>query len=194
MAKSRARHMGISVRIIGRSHFDAKAFSSFLNSEGLSWKRSLKASQIEEIVEAAGRICYMSFGKKQSPRSNREYIRHLVCMGHESVLEHASWTFLVTGVSRGFTHQLVRHRVGFSFSQLSQQYHDETEAQFVEPLAIALSDKARKVWKRAINDSKKAYDEILKSLAEVKQSVAPVDDKRELMRALRSAARSVLPN
>jgi len=115
-------------------------------------------------------------------------------MGHESVLEHVSWTFLVTGVSRGFTHQLVRHRVGFSFSQLSQQYHDETEAQFVEPLAIALSDKARKVWKRAINDSKKAYDEILKSLAEVKQSVAPVDDKRELMRALRSAARSVLPN
>ena len=136
----------------------------------------------------------MSFGKNQSPRTNREYIRHLVCMGHESVLEHVSWTFLVTGASRGFTHQLVRHRVGFSFSQLSQQYHDETEAQFVEPSAVALSHKARRAWKRSISLSKKAYDEILKSLTDLKRSVDPEVDRRELMREMRSAARSVLPN
>jgi thymidylate synthase (FAD) len=186
--------MGITARIIGRSHFGDKAFSSFLRSEGLLWERSSGATAIEEIVEASGRICYMSFGRKQSPKTNREYIQHLIRMGHESVLEHVNWTLLLTGVSRGFTHQLVRHRVGFSFSQLSQQYHDETKAQFVEPLAIKLSPQARQVWKRSISLSKQAYAEILKLLHNPKQLAASGLEERELRRAARSAARSVLPN
>lgn len=186
--------MDIKARIIGRCHFDSDVFARFLRSQRLSWKRSPGATAGDELIEAAGRICYMSFGRKQSPKTNRQYIEHLIKMGHESVLEHVSWTFLLTGVSRGFSHQLVRHRVGFSFSQLSQQYHDETEAQFVEPSAVAVCAKARKAWNKSISLSKKAYDQILRSLASLEYSVAPSADKREIMRALRSAARSVLPN
>jgi thymidylate synthase (FAD) len=186
--------MDIGVRIIGRSHFEGDVFSAFVTGEGMSWKRSSGATAIEELVEAAGRICYMSFGKKQSPRSNRQYIQHLVHMGHESVLEHVSWTFLLTGVSRGFTHQLVRHRAGFSFSQLSQQYHDETEAKFVRPSAIELLPETLKAWQKSIGLSKKAYDTILDSLKRLQPHSAVGLNKRELRRAVRSAARSVLPN
>src|SRR5437879_5398802 len=119
--------------LLSRPTFDVEAFLTFLSQESLTWRRTQSATEAEEIVEAAGRICYMSFGASQSPRDNFEYIQNLIRMGHDSVLEHVSWTVLVTGVSRAFTHQLVRHRVGFAFSQLSQQYHDEHYAGFVMP-------------------------------------------------------------
>ena len=123
------------IYLIARSRFDEEAFLPFLREEKAKWHRTAGATEPEEIVEISGRICYMSFKTKrtkQSPRSNADYIRNLIEQGHESVLEHVSWTFLLTGVSRALTHQLVRHRVGFSFSQLSQQYHEETGATFVE--------------------------------------------------------------
>ncbi len=146
-------------------------------------------------MEAAGRVCYMSFGVHQSPRTNAEYIRHLIRMGHESVLEHVSWTFLVTGVSRAFTHQLVRHRVGFAFSQLSQQYHDETEAEFVEPWPLGSHPDARAAWEQAVSSAKGAYREILQILRGLEGKIGknPAQHK-EVQRAIRSAARSVLPN
>src|SRR5689334_13364185 len=118
--------MSPHVYLISSPRFKIAEFNRFLAAERLQWKRTPHSAPAEELVEVSGRICYLSFGALQSPRSNREYIQNLIDREHESVLEHASWTFLLTGVSRAFTHQLVRHRVGFSFSQLSQQYHDET--------------------------------------------------------------------
>ncbi|MDU6092992.1 MAG: FAD-dependent thymidylate synthase, partial [Staphylococcus lugdunensis] len=109
----------------------------FLNENGLTWIQKGNATEAEHLVEASGRLCYMSFGEQnQSPRNTNEYIMNLIVQGHESVLEHLNWTFLITGVSRAFTHQLVRHRAGFSYSQLSQQYHDESEAEFVVPIEV----------------------------------------------------------
>ncbi|MBZ5664643.1 MAG: FAD-dependent thymidylate synthase [Acidobacteriia bacterium] len=146
------------------------------------------------MVEVSGRICYMSFGAKQSPRSNADYIRNLIDQGHESVLEHVSWTFLLTGVSRAFTHQLVRHRIGFSFSQLSQQYHEETAATFVEPAHLMLSPGALAAWHNAMAVSKESYNVILDSLKELNGSPGLALQEKEFKRAIRSAARSVLPN
>lgn len=186
--------MKLKVYIIGRSQFDNRAFHTFLRTERTSWKQTASATEAEEIVEAAGRICYMSFGKNQSPRSNEMYIQHLVRMGHESVLEHASWTFLLTGVSRAFTHQLVRHRVGFAFSQLSQQYHDEMDAQFVEPSVLNLSPKAKAAWLKAVKASKQAYREILGALEKVRNPTVLGSPEKEIRRSFRSTARSVLPN
>src|SRR5579872_3130893 len=104
------------IYLISRPTFDFHSLSEFLELEGVSWRRTEGSTSAEEVIEVSGRVCYMSFGRKQSPRTTPEYIGNLVEMGHESVLEHACWTFLVTGVSRAFSHQLVRHRVGFSFS------------------------------------------------------------------------------
>src|SRR5579864_6542610 len=94
----------------------------FLPEDQRQWRQNDSATAAERLVEFAGRVCYMSFGSRQSSGTTAEYIRRLIRNGHDSVLEHASWTILVSGVSRAFTHQLVRHRAGFSFSQLSQQY------------------------------------------------------------------------
>jgi thymidylate synthase (FAD) len=183
--------MSVHAYLISRPAFDVGAFLTFLASEGTTWQRSPGAQEAEEIVEGAGRVCYLSFGKHQSPKTNDEYIAHLIRMEHESVLEHVSWGFLLTGVSRAFTHQLVRHRVGFAFSQLSQQYHDECEASFVEPSILATFPTVRVAWQEAISKARDAYREILQSLAVLEQAGS---SGKEVRRAIRSAARSVLPN
>jgi thymidylate synthase (FAD) len=108
--------MTFQIYKISSPRFNVQQFLDFLRDADQVWNRTVAATEAEELVEAAGRICYMSFGEKQSPRSNGDYVRNLVRQGHESVLEHVNWTFLLAGVSRAFTHQLVRHRVGFSFS------------------------------------------------------------------------------
>src|SRR5437867_8710089 len=184
----------VEIYVIGRSHFDANAFLRFLERRDEKWRRSDNVSSADELVEAAGRVCYMSFGPRQSPRDNADYIAHLIEMGHESVLEHVSWTFLLAGVSRAFTHQLVRHRVGVAFSQLSQQYHDESGATFVRPSLIDSSPHALSAWNRALTAARRAYEDISRALETSGQADTLVSDKRERQRAIRSAARSILPN
>jgi thymidylate synthase (FAD) len=133
----------------------------------------------------------MSFGEAQSPRSNSEYVHNLISMGHESVLEHAAWTLLISGISRAFSHQLVRHRVGFSFSQLSQQYHDESDTKFVMPESLRSNRRAAEIWSDIVERSRAAYKAILDEVNESgKEDLAAKETKR----AMRSAARSVLPN
>jgi thymidylate synthase (FAD) len=182
------------IYLISRPRFDSATFLSFLREERAEWIRSPQATEAEEIVEIAGRVCYMSFGDKQSPRRNGDYIHNLIRQEHESVLEHVSWTFLLTGISRAFTHQLVRHRVGFAFSQLSQQYHEETSATFVEPAHLQQSPQALQAWRKAVAISQESYKVILNSLAELEGRPGVELSKKEFKRAIRSAARSVLPN
>jgi thymidylate synthase (FAD) len=182
------------IYLIGRPRINVDTFLSFLKDESTVWARSPRATEVEEIVEIAGRICYMSFGEKQSPRRNGDYIHNLIKQGHESVLEHVSWTFLMVGVSRAFSHQLVRHRVGFAFSQLSQQYHEETSATFVEPAHLQQSPRALEAWRKAVAVSQESYRVILDSLGELEGKAGVELSKKESKRAIRSAARSVLPN
>jgi thymidylate synthase (FAD) len=179
------------IYVISRPSLDERRIVDFLAYQDLKWIRTTGATEAEELVEFSGRICYMSFGDKQSPRENREYIRNLIVSGHESVLEHACWSLLVTNVSRAFTHQLVRHRVGIAFSQLSQQYHDETTAHFVMPNELESIPEARAVWQAHSEASLTAYEQIKSLLTD--QSEIPLSSK-ERNRMIRSAARSVLPN
>lgn len=183
----------INLYKISSPSFNQTEFNRFLTAEGCNWLQTEGASEAEDIVEASGRLCYMSFGTKQSPKDNNSYIRHLISQGHESVLEHVNWTFVLTGISRAFTHQLVRHRVGFSYSQLSQQYHDESDATFVLPKHISEDEEASAIWKRAISATHNTYRELL-ALLDKKESDSTALPEREKLRLLRSEARSVLPN
>jgi thymidylate synthase (FAD) len=180
------------LHVLSRPSINLSEFRYFLSKEDTSWAQTIGTSPAEDVIEIAGRICYMSFGKSQSNKSNSEYISHLIAEEHESVLEHASWTFLLTGVSRAFSHQLVRHRVGFSFSQLSQQYHDEHKARFVIPEEIKSDENAKKHWLDLMNRIRREYEAISRDLnsEEINGYAAP----RELRRSIRTAARSVLPN
>ena len=79
----------------------------------------------ERLAEFAGRLCYMSQHNPAS-RSTRDYLENIKKQGHGSVLEHASYSLLLEGVSRSLTHELVRHRAGFAYSQLSSTYRCES--------------------------------------------------------------------
>lgn len=84
------------------------------------------------LAKFAGQICYNAIGEKRTKNINAEgYIDHIKSSKHGSVLEHCDYTFFLYGVSRAFTHELVRHRAGFGYSQLSQRYVDQVR--FVEP-------------------------------------------------------------
>ena len=88
-----------------------------------------------EIIEDAGRVCYKSEGKKVvnvTKPSAPKFVKMMKDRGHHSVLEHASFTFAISGISRVVSHQLVRHRIA-SYSQLSQQKSDASELEFVVP-------------------------------------------------------------
>ncbi len=185
---------GPKLFLVGRPAFDDSYFLQFLDSERETWHKTEEASLPENIVEVAGRLCYMSFGTKQFRKCNGDYIQNLIKQGHESVLEHVNWSFILTGVSRAFTHQLVRHRVGFSFSQLSQQYHDENNASFVLPNIIARFPHLTELWSNSVNEAKNAYQKLLTLLeSEAFLKLSPLE-KKEFKRAVRTAARSVLPN
>jgi thymidylate synthase (FAD) len=180
---------GPSLYIVARPQLDNTAIEEFLASEDVSWRRTSPVAPAEEIVELAGRVCYMSFGQRQSQRSTDEYIANLIDQGHESVLEHASWGFILTGVTRAFSHQLVRHRIGFSYSQLSQQYHDEGSTEAIIPEVIRHNPTAAHAWRRAVEQSRRTYRELLRLVTESEIH----EPERERARQLRSAARSVLP-
>lgn len=103
-----------SVYVVGRQQVDSAAIDRFLGDHGVaSWSTDTEVAG-EMLAEVAGRVCYMSFAKPR-PGGNSKYLSHIREVGHGSVLEHAVWNLLITGVSRSFTHELVRHRAGFGF-------------------------------------------------------------------------------
>ncbi len=109
----------------------------------------------ERLIEEAGRTCYLSFDK-MADDSHKRFIRMIIKNGHHSVLEHASATFRITGGSRSFTHQIVRHRMA-SFSQQSQRYVDEHDFHIVIPPSIQGNPEALEVFNGLINSSRDAY-------------------------------------
>lgn len=180
------------VYLIGRQKLDRSAVDEFLDQYGMSWETDTEVGG-EQIVEASGRVCYMSFGKGR--KTNYEYIMNLVSMKHGSVLEHAVWDFIIAGVSRSFTHELVRHRAGWAYSQLSQRYVDESVANFIEPQIIAEDERLHQVWKKAVEQSHTAYRELAEGLmAKIAERQNGAGNKTHQRKLAREAARSVLPN
>jgi thymidylate synthase (FAD) len=175
------------VYLVGRQVVDAEAIERFLDDHDLTWTTDTEVGA-EMLAEIAGRLCYMSYGKGR--KTSREFLGHLVDVGHGSVLEHAVWSFLITGVSRSFTHELVRHR-HFSYSQLSQRYVDESESPYVEPDVIAADPALHAVWVEAVNAARSAYERLVVGLEE---RYADEPDRTLRRKLARQAARSVLPN
>jgi thymidylate synthase (FAD) len=112
-------------------------------------------SNAEKLIEAAGRTSYLSFDK-QGEETEKRFIRMLIKSGHLSVLEHAYATFRISGASRSFTHQLVRHRL-CSFIQQSQRYVDESNFNYIEPDSIRNNPEAHSVFIDFMGKAKEAY-------------------------------------
>ena len=144
----------------------------------------------ERLAEFAGRLCYMS-QRNPAKRSTREYLENIKRQGHGSVLEHATYSLLLEGVSRTLTHELVRHRAGFGYSQLSQRYVDESDASFVVPPAILGDEALEAEWQTQMEAALAAYVALVERLMERYGWVA---DKVHRRKMAREAARAVLPN
>ena len=144
----------------------------------------------ERLAEFAGRLCYMS-QRNPASRSTRDYLENIKKQGHGSVLEHANYSLLLEGVSRSLTHELVRHRAGFAYSQLSQRYVDDSEAAFVVPPAIVGDEALEGAWRAQIEEAQRAYVFLVEQLME---RYGWVQDKVHRRKMAREAARGVLPN
>ncbi len=169
------------VQLVAWTHFEAPA--------DVPW--STDADGGEALAEFAGRACYQSWKKPNpSTATNAGYLRHIIEIGHLSVLEHGSVTFYFTGVSRSFTHELIRHR-HFSYSQLSQRYVPERNAAMVEPDVIAEDPELHARFVEATEASVRAYVELLEGL---EKKYADVENATLRRKQARQAARAVLPN
>jgi thymidylate synthase (FAD) len=179
------------VYLLGRQMVVREDLARFLDDEGVAFTTDTEAAA-EVLAEIAGRTCYMSFGKGR--KSNREYLDNLLTSKHGSVLEHAVWCLLITGVSRSLTHELVRHRAGFGYSQLSQRYVDEGDARYVVPPLYQENERLRAQWQQTIELIRKAYVELADATTQYVQQTHPEMSPRDRRKWARQAARSILPN
>jgi thymidylate synthase (FAD) len=147
------------------------------------WKVDNAAEDGELLIEFAGRTCYQSY-PNSAGRTNKEYIQQqLIGHGHGSVLEHASATFFITGVSRAFTHEMIRHR-HLSFSELSQRYVNIKDCDMVYPPAIREGGPLEEYVCDAMDAADTAYGRLVSAL----------EEKGLPRKQAREAARCVMPN
>lgn len=106
----------------------------------------------EALLEHAGRVCYRS----EEHGDPAGFLRARIREGHESIVEHASATFEISGISRACSHQLVRHRLA-SYSQESQRYVSTDRPEWVVPPSIAGDAEARAIWERFAAQVVEAY-------------------------------------
>jgi thymidylate synthase (FAD) len=165
------------------------AKTEFIQPAGVPWSTDTDGG--EALAEFAGRACYQSWAKPNpATATNAGYLRHILEVGHLSVLEHGTVSFYLTGVSRSLTHELIRHR-HFSYSQLSQRYVPERNAAMVEPDVIADDPELHELFTEAAAASVKAYEALLEGL---QKRFADVPNATLRRKQARQAARAILPN
>ena len=126
--------------------------------------------QPDKVVAQAGKLCYSAVGvdeitQKLTEEEIARYVNMLASIGHESPLEHVSFTFAIEGISRACTHQIVRHRIA-SYSQQSQRYVKLEQFEYIIPPAIESNSEAKRIFIEAMERDQKAYDELVDLLLE----------------------------
>lgn len=190
--------------MITHSDYNDTAMDDFLSDIGTDWETNAQVDDGASLVEVAGRLCYMSYSNPR-PGGNKAYINHILEVGHGSVLEHAVFNVILTGISRSCTHELVRHRSGFSYSQLSQRFVNEEECSFVVPPALldevalfeSWTDGQTSDWAmgREWIESREADQLEYKRTSDyLYEKYKYVEDKTARRKMAREAARSCLPN
>lgn len=118
----------------------------------------------EKLIATAAKLCYSNSDIETlqdglTEEKTQSFIDMLISIGHESVLEHASFTFGIEGISRACSHQLVRHRIA-SYSQKSQRYVNEDRFNYIVPPEIQEVPEALKEFQRQINSLNESYSKI----------------------------------
>lgn len=158
----------------------------------------------EAVVAAAARLCYSAVGveallEAQTPEKNTKFVKMLATIGHESPIEHVSFTFAVEGVSRSLLAQLTRHRIA-SFSVQSQRYVRLDDFRFVIPPEIEAQPEAKALFLAAMKRQGEEYLALAAALERKHKRALMdqgLDEKTAAQKAEKMAnedARFVLPN
>ncbi|WP_039765120.1 MULTISPECIES: FAD-dependent thymidylate synthase [unclassified Caldicellulosiruptor] len=158
----------------------------------------------EKVVATAAKLCYSNTSveniyDKLDSEAVKNFLNLLIDVGHESPLEHVSFTFGIEGVSRSFTHQLVRHRIA-SYSQQSQRYVRLDGFDYVIPPSIEEDQELKNIFIDTMNEIAKTYRLLTEKLQEKHKKVLVskgLSEKEALKKAEKMAiedARYVLPN
>jgi thymidylate synthase (FAD) len=151
-----------------------------------------------QLCKTAGQTCYMSFGPRRTKNENAAaYIERLTSAGHGSVLEHASFSFLLYGISRSVTHELVRHRAGTGFSQISQRYVSGAVLRFVERPEYQEDEELHRLFEERADRAASEYEAMAEQLVERQgggNSMLSADYKTDARKKVQQTARSLLPN
>ncbi|MFO8076867.1 MAG: FAD-dependent thymidylate synthase [Actinomycetota bacterium] len=186
-----------SVFVLARPQLDLEGLRGYLEEVGgASWlDRRLdeadgQPNPGELLIEAAGRACYRSWEPGLNPNVSRvrtdqgQYFGNILRSGHGSVLEHASYTFALRGVSRVFTHELVRHRAGSAFSQESLRFVRLADVGFRVPPALEpLREQVISIVEQLEEFQRSAADEL-----GLDEEGVPFHEKKEVTSALRRLA------
>ena len=151
-----------------------------------------------QLCKTAGQLCYASFGPRRTKNENAAaYIERLTSAGHGSVLEHASFSFLLYGISRSVTHELVRHRAGTSFSQISQRYVSGAVLRFVERPEYQEDGELHRLFEERADRAAAEYGQMADRLLDRQEggaSMLSADHKTDARKKVQQTARSLLPN
>ena len=158
----------------------------------------------ERVVAAAAKLCYSSSDIEGlldglTPEKTQTFIEHLMSLGHESPMEHVSFTFGIEGVSRALLAQITRHRIA-SYSVKSQRYVNETDFTYVIPPEIEKCPEAKEFFEKSMSESKHNYEELAKILYQkhfnrmVAEGMPPKKAEIQAEKAAIEDARFVLPN
>lgn len=212
------------VALIATPQFHAQEFTAFVNSYGdvfdaaeyendsyctnepaMPGNNMLVLEDGTALAKAAGQLCYLSFGEKRSRSADAEkYFANIMSSKHGSVLEHANYSVVIWGIDRACSHELVRHRVGTAYSQMSQRYVDGKTLRFVERVEYQTDIPLHSRFEQWIDAARAEYDfraEQLMRLTQLPRGSEPKGDKTpagmtntERRKAVNSAARNCLPN
>lgn len=178
---------------------------SEVKEEKLKVKLISNTENPEKIIATAAKLCYSNKDiegtlAKSNKEEDEKFVEMLSNMGHESPLEHVSFTFGIEGVSRSLTHQLVRHRIGFSYSQKSQRYVSEDGFNYILPPEIEKNEEVKKEFINTMEIINQAYNKIgskLKKIHKDEYILSGKTEKEASKLASKKAmedARFILPN
>lgn len=158
----------------------------------------------EQLVAVAARLCYSpatidEVTEKMTPEKTASFVQMLGDLGHDSPVEHATFTFGIEGVSRSLLAEITRHRMA-SFSVQSQRYVTENHFSFVVPPAIASIPEAAEEYQRAMAEDQAHYERLADLLRQKHKAafeaegMTPEAAARAAEKRAIEDARFVLPN
>lgn len=151
-----------------------------------------------QLCKLAGQTCYASFSPKRTMNANADrYFHNIMSSGHGSVLEHANYSFFLYGISRSLTHEMIRHRAGFGYSQLSQRYVSGRVLRFVERPEFQDNGELHEKFLARIDWAYAEYHRLAERLLHEQETGATIlsaEAKTDLRKKVNQAARALLPN